>query len=49
MTREDWIEAYEQLENELGRKPTDAEIEERVIDIHTSAIDNAMDLAKEGE
>jgi len=47
MTREDWIEAYEQLENELGRKPT--EIEERVIDIHTSAIDNAMDLAKEGE
>lgn len=42
-----YLEAYEELEAELGRTPTDKEVEERAIDTYTSRIDDAYDEYKE--
>jgi hypothetical protein len=39
-----WVKAKEQLEEELGRPPTDAEIEECCRDLRADQIDRATEL-----
>lgn len=48
MSKELWIKAAEELEAELDREPTAEEIDERAIDLESSAIDHAMDLYEDG-
>ena len=47
--KELYIKAYEELELELDREPSDEEIQERVEDYQCRAYDRAKDLRKYGE
>lgn len=44
----DWIEIFEDLAEELGREPTDEEVQERYIDMCSAAYDRAKDYMKYG-
>lgn len=46
MSREIWLQAQRELENELGREPTDEEIEERSADNQAKLTDEAYETAR---
>jgi DNA-directed RNA polymerase specialized sigma subunit len=43
MSKDDWLRAYEHLESELGREPTDEEIREWLAD----EIDNVYEMYRD--
>lgn len=48
MSKELWIEVFEELEEELGREPTDDEVQVGMEDKMALAYDRAKDLRKYG-
>lgn len=48
MSKQEWVEAFEYLEEELGREPTYEEVDERVIEVISYICDIGKDLRKYG-
>ena len=44
----DWDEIYEELQNELGKEPTDEEVQEKYEDICSHTYDRDKDFKKYG-